>query len=163
VLDRWREELRSLVETESNRECRIRVDAYLDTGYGSCYLRDEHIAAIVQNALFHHDGERYFLHAWCVMPNHVHTLFTSHEDWKLNQIAHSWKSFTANECNRALERKGEFWQRESHDRYIRSEQHFSNTVRYIEDNPVKAGLCLTAEDWTWSSAWFRREAGSRDA
>lgn len=155
VLDLWREELRSLPEIEANAERRKRVDAYLDQGHGSCYLKDERLAQIVQNALLHQDGQRYLLHAWAVMPNHVHTLFTPQSGVDLSQIAHSWKSFTANECNRILGRSGQFWQPEPFDRFIRNEQHFENAVRYIENNPVKAGLCDQAEEWPWSSAGQR--------
>jgi menaquinone-specific isochorismate synthase/putative DNA methylase len=87
------------------------------------------------------------------MPNHVHTLYTAQPGWELSQIAHSWKSYTANECNRLLKRKGEFWQREPFDRYIRNPRHFSSALHYIEDNPVTAGLCARAQDWKWSSAF----------
>jgi putative transposase len=85
------------------------------------------------------------------------TMFTPQVGWELGQIAHSWKSYTANECNRVLQRKGEFWQPEPFDRYIRNERHYTNAVRYIEENPVKAGLCNTPEDWRWSSAYLRKK------
>jgi len=154
VLELWSEELRSLPEKESDLERRKRIDAYLDQGHGSCFLKDDRLAVIVHNALLYYDSLRYLLHAWVVMPNHVHTLFTPEAGWTISQISHSWKSYTANECNRVLARKGEFWQREPFDRYIRNEQHFENAVRYIEHNPVKAGLCDKPEDWRWSSAYL---------
>src|SRR5204863_3600125 len=81
------------------------------------------------------------------------TLYTPLPGWELSQIAHTWKSYTANECNKVLKRKGEFWQREPFDRYIRDRRHFDRTLRYIEANPVKPGLCARPEDWRWSSAF----------
>ena len=51
VLELWREELRLLPEKESDLERRKRIDAYLDQGHGNCYLKDERLAQIVQNAL----------------------------------------------------------------------------------------------------------------
>ena len=129
----------------------------MDRGYGSCYLREDRIAQMVQNALLYFDGERYVLHAWVVLPNHVHVLFTPKAGHEMSEIAHAWKSFTAHEGNKALQRAGEFWQREPFDRYIRDEKHFTNAVAYIENNPVKAGLCQTPEDWRWGSA-YRNEA-----
>jgi len=42
--------------------------------------------------------------------------------------------------------------REYWDRYMRDARHLAQTIRYIHENPVKAGLCLRAEDWLWSSA-----------
>ena len=110
------------------------------------------LAEIVENALLHFDGERYALHAWCVMPNHAHTLFTPKASFMMSKIVHSWKSFTANECNKILRRTGRFWERDPFDRYIRNEQHYRNAIAYIENNPVKAGLCEKPEDWLWSSA-----------
>ncbi|HZS48873.1 MAG TPA: transposase [Blastocatellia bacterium] len=155
LLDEWREELKLLSEKEYEVERRKRIDFYLDQGHGSCYLKNPMVAEIVQNTLLHFDSKRYQLHSWIIMPNHVHLLFTSKEGWELSQIAHSWKSYTASECNKILERKGEFWQREPFDRYIRNEQHYNNAIRYIENNPIKAGLCHNPEDWPWSSAHVR--------
>jgi putative DNA methylase len=155
VLDKWREELKSLPEKDAEVEKRMRIQNFLDSGYGSCFLRDDRLAEIVENALLHFDGERYALHAWCVMPNHAHTLFTPEAGFKMSKIVHSWKSFTANECNKVLERTGKFWEHEPFDRYIRNERHYRNAIAYIENNPVKAGLCEKPEDWRWSSAWRR--------
>ncbi|MGH9427278.1 MAG: REP-associated tyrosine transposase [Terriglobia bacterium] len=156
VLDRWGKELARLPEKDVDCVRRKRIDAYLDHGYGSCCLKDNRLAHIVQNALLYFDGERYSLHAWVVMPNHVHVLFTPQGAWGMSQIAHTWKSFTANECNLVLMRKGEFWQPELFDRYIRDERHYANAVHYIQNNPVKAGLCNKAEDWPWSSASLKK-------
>ena len=156
VIDTWREELISLPKDEHDLERRKRIDAYLDKGYGSCYLREGRIAEIVQDALLRFDGERYYLHAWVVMPNHVHVLYTPEVNWELSQIAHSWKSYTASACNKALGRKGDFWQPEPFDRYIRDERHFANAVTYIENNPIKAGLCNEPENWRWCSAYKKK-------
>ena len=159
ALDRWREELKSLPAKEAEIEKRARIQDFLDSGYGECFLRDDRLAEILENALLHFDGERYALHAWCVMPNHTHTLFTPKAGFKMSQITHSWKSFTANKCNRVLKRSGKFWEREPFDRYIRNEQHYRNALAYIENNPVKAGLCEKPEDWRWSSARRRVTPG----
>ena len=152
VLAQWEEELKHLSEKDADLERRLRIEHYLDQGYGSCYLREATVAELVQNALLFFDDQRYQLHAWCVMPNHVHVLFTALAGHELGKIVHSWKSFTANEANRHLEREGQFWQKEPYDRYIRNERHFRNAVEYIENNPVKAGLCAMPADWPWSSA-----------
>jgi putative DNA methylase len=161
LLLQWTEKLRGmhsaggLETTEASREWRRRIHDALDRGYGACFLRDDRIARIVEDALLRFDGERYTLHAWCVMPNHVHTLFTPLSKFKMSKIVHSWKSFTAHECNKVLGRTGKFWEREPFDRYIRNQRHFQNALAYIEGNPVKAGLCEEATDWWWSSARFR--------
>lgn len=162
LLAQWREELRRKQTSEvqpsaddAQRERRQRIHDALDRGYGSCFLRDDRLAKVVEDALLHFDGARYALHAWCVMPNHVHTLFTPCGGFNMSTIVHSWKSFTAHECNKILKRTGKFWEREPFDRYIRNQRHFRNALTYIENNPVKAGLCDEPKDWPWSSARWR--------
>ncbi len=86
------------------------------------------------------------------MPNHVHILITPNAAQELSDILHSIKSFTAHEANKLLDRTGQFWQRESFDRYIRNHKHYLNVINYIEKNPVKAGLCKTPSEWKFSGA-----------
>jgi putative DNA methylase len=83
------------------------------------------------------------------MPNHVHVLIQMMDE-PLANIIHSWKSYTAHEANKLLGRKGAFWMPDYFDRYIRDKEHFIATVEYILQNPVKAGLVDTAENWSWS-------------
>jgi putative DNA methylase len=89
------------------------------------------------------------------MPNHIHVLLRPRPGHKLETIVHSLKSYTALEANKVLGREGQFWMREVFDRYIRDQEHFARTFRYIENNPVKAGLCARPEDWEFSSACKR--------
>jgi putative DNA methylase len=119
-------------------------------------LKIHEVAAMVQNALLFHDQTKYRLAGWVVMPNHVHVLCTPCAGYGLAQVMHSIKSFTANEANKMLERRGRFWQKEYFDRYIRNARHFSKVVAYIENNPVKANLCEKATDWPFSSARYRK-------
>lgn len=156
LLDRWREELASEENVNADASLRKRIELYLDQGYGACYLKDPRIAESVQNSFLFFDGERYKLTAWVIMPNHAHMLLTLCEGHELSAILHSLKSYTANEANKLLRRKGQFWQPESFDRYVRDANHFAKVIAYIENNPVKARLCKKPEDWPFSSAWFRK-------
>jgi REP element-mobilizing transposase RayT len=135
---------------ELQRKYFFKVDDYLDKNQGSSWLKDSNIAKVVAEALKKFDGQRYSLHAWTIMPNHVHVLISLHKDFSLGSLLHSWKSFTANQANQLLGRSGSFWQREYYDRAIRSERQFEFTVRYIFNNPVKAGLCKEVYQWPWS-------------
>jgi len=136
-------------------QLRQRIEEYLDAGHGDCWLRRPDIAALVEGALLHFDPERYRLLAWCVMPNHVHTLIETQAGWPLAGILHSWKSFTGNKANALLGRDCEFWQREYLDRYVRNVEHYEKVLSYIEENPVKAGLAKIKTEWPWSSARVR--------
>lgn len=71
----------------------------------------------------------------------------------LASIMHSIKRYTARESNRLLERQGAFWQAESYDRYIRNSEEWERTIRYVLNNPVKAGLVNDWREWPWS--WSR--------
>ena len=154
LLKRWTTELAREAEDFADA-LRWRIEAYLDQGYGACFLSDFRIATMLENALLYFDGERYRLSAWVVMPNHVHILAAPCAGHSVSNIMHSLKSFTSQEANKTLGRKGRFWFEDYFDRYIRNAQHFTNAIAYIESNPVKAGLCECAADWRFSSAWYR--------
>ena len=132
------------------------VIAALRVGHGKRLLADSRAAEIVERALLYFDGQRYRLLAWCVMPTHVHALAEQIEGHPLSPIVHSWKSFSAQEANRAIGRSGPFWAPEYYDRFMRDESHLQRTRAYIENNPVVAGLCETPEAWRFSSAWGAR-------
>jgi REP element-mobilizing transposase RayT len=76
---------------------------------------------------------------------------------ELPEILHSWKSFTAKEANKLLRRSGDFWQAEYNDHLIRDEADLRHPVRYVLDNPIKAGL----KNWKWvgvGKAWYGHPA-----
>jgi len=132
------------------------LDQWLNNGSGCCALRHPQVAKVMQETLLKFDGARYRLIAWCIMPNHVHTLIQA--ETNLARLVQSWKSFTG---RWALARNLDlqlgipshrFWMPDYWDRYIRDPEHFSKVVDYIHQNPVAADLCQKAEDWLWSSA-----------
>lgn len=135
------EEVRPL-QTERHR----RAERYLDQSHGRCLLRDARCASIVADAIRHFDGERYDLHAWCVMPNHAHVLLTLHDDSLPTSVAGSWKKFSGRRINEAMGQSGAFWQEEGFDHLVRGPNSFDRICGYIWDNPGKAGLV----DWPWA-------------
>lgn len=91
-------------------------------------------------------------HAWVVMPNHVHLLIAPLAS--MAAITKAVKGATARQANRILGRTGEyFWQDESFDHWIRDEAEFEKVKKYIERNPVAAGLVSEGSEWPWSSAF----------
>lgn len=151
------DELAHLVEDQRDVERRKRIEAWLDAGMGCCALRHPEVARHIQDSFLNFHGDRYFLHAWCIMPNHVHVLLEPRED--LAKIVQGWKSFTSRWILRQNQRLGlaipesdQLWMREYWDRYIRDAEHYRKAVDYIHQNPVKAGLCREPKDWSWSSA-----------
>jgi REP element-mobilizing transposase RayT len=150
--ERWVRIVRAkgtIVTRKEQHELQIRhkerIERYLDAGHGECVLSKDPVARVVANALAYFHDERYVLHTWCVMPNHVHVLVQPLRDWKLESILQSWKSYTAHAANRILGRRGTFWQQESFDHLIRSPREFGEKAEYIINNPHVAGLA----NWKW--------------
>ncbi len=136
------------------RDYRRKVERFLDSGCGECWLGRAEIADVVADSLRFFDGQRYQLQAWVVMPNHVHAVFWPLPNFTVSGIVQSWKRHTARHANELLGRIGQpFWQRESFDHWIRDEREHARCRGYTVRNPVLARLCREPEQWRWSSAW----------
>jgi REP element-mobilizing transposase RayT len=157
IIKAWQQKLSWATEEERILEVQRRIEKYIDAGHGQCLLRAPKIAELVENAFFFFDGERYRLVDWVVMPNHVHVLIETYDGHPLSEVIQAWKSYTSSTANKLLGRNGAFWQRDYFDRFIRDEAHLQACIRYIQQNPVKAGLVGRPEDWPYSSA--RRRMG----
>jgi len=135
----------------------VEYDRALDAGrFGPQLLRDPRVAKLVVQALHHGEQIRgfYRLLAYVVMPNHVHLLINANAP--LQKITQTLKGFTAFQAHKILGKCGEaFWQDESFDHWVRNPSELERILRYIENNPVAAGLVPHPEDWPWSSAVFR--------
>jgi putative transposase len=116
------------------------------------FLRDDAVANVVVKALFKGaDLAHYQLGPFAIMANHVHVLLMPRIDPSLALKA--LKGSTAREANRLLERTGEpFWQKESYDHCVRNDGEWRRIAAYIENNPVRAGLVVRADEYLWSSA-----------
>jgi len=106
------------------------IEEWLDAGMGSCLLRAPEVRGLIEDVL-QSKGETYAVHhAWVLMPNHVHLLFTPRHP--LDALMKAWKGASARRIGR-----GPIWQRGYRDTLIRDEEHFENAVRYIRRNPEK--------------------------
>jgi len=115
---------------------------------GPTWLRDPQIADAVVSLIS--ALENFDLHAFVVMPNHVHILMTP--EVELRFVMRLIKGRSARMANLLLKRSGPFWQDESFDHWVRSPREFDRIRNYIEQNPVKACLVARAEEWPHSSA-----------
>lgn len=108
------------------------------------------------------EGERhrlYRLHAYVVMPNHIHLLVAPRVE--VSVLVGSFKSAAAREANQMLGRTGNpFWRRETGQRVIRHAAEFERMRAFVEWNPVKAGLVKAPELYAWSSARPARRAAA---
>ena len=135
-------------------EAFVAVDRLLDTARtGPVYLRQPEIARLVREQLREVvAGGLCSIEAYAIMPNHVHVLWTP--EVSLPALLREVKGPTARNANRLLGRSGApFWQAEYFDRMVRNAAEFGQIRRYIEWNPVKAGLAARPEEFPWSSSW----------
>lgn len=118
---------------------------------GAMFLRLPPIASLVAAEIQRGHPAAYDLHAWVIMPNHVHMLITPHGN--VSALLRRLKGSTARSANVLPNRAGQpFWQNESDDHLVRDGREFRRIQRYIENNPVTAGLVHTPEEYPWSSA-----------
>ena len=90
---------------------------------------------IVQSALQRADGAAYDLHAFVVMPNHIHALLTQRQGSRLADIVQAWKGYSAKEMNKVLGRTGTVWRRDYFDRFMRDETDFARTRAISRTSP----------------------------
>ena len=133
------------------------------------WLKNEAVAAMVAESMKHRDGKVYQLICFCLMSNHVHVVFTpllderslteikhsnplrfESRDAPLGEIMKSLKGCTAREANKTLNRAGQFWEVESYDHEVRNGEELDRIVKYVLNNPVKAGLVKHWRDWRWN-------------
>lgn len=128
----------------------VHMDRYLDTTrIGPQFLRIPEVAQLVTEAIQSETG--FESGPFAVMPNHVHALIRPVAP--ANKVLQWLKGSTARSINQVLARTGEpLWQRESYDHRVRNAAEFARIRRYIEMNPVKAGLVAKPEQYRWSSA-----------
>jgi len=107
---------------------------------------------VVLNACKFFDRQRYQIFCLVVMPDHVHMLMQPLENsdnkfWSLSSILHSMKSYSSKQIPKVMKHIGTVWQDERHDHIVRDEREFQVFWEYIRQNPVKAGLSVTPEEY----------------
>ncbi|NQT89552.1 hypothetical protein HQ560_22475 [bacterium] len=180
-LDQAKDHDASYSATKAHGRFFERYDAYVDTHRDVAFLAVPEVAAMVRASLYHRHRTVFGLIAYCIMPNHVHALFQPlgehaphrgdrrpachepdaspaerrDEQSPLARIMQGLKSFTAHEANRILQRRGQFWQSESYDHWVRLDESLERIVDYINWNPVSAGRVKERHEWLWGSAHDR--------
>lgn len=107
-----------------------------------------------------HPLSRYRLFAWCIMPNHLHILLRPNVP--IDRIVKSWQSCGnrwVSLNNQQLEpgvTSDKLWGDQFWERVIKDQIQLDAATLFIENNPVKAGLCKKADEWYFSSARLRK-------
>jgi REP element-mobilizing transposase RayT len=120
---------------EYHRNFSQRIQKWLDAGYGSCALARPQVFRLVASVLNFFNAQRYELGEYVVMPNHVHAPVEPLNDHSLENILHSWKSFSANQINKISGSHGRVWHQESFNYIVRSPAQLERFEQYIRNNP----------------------------
>jgi putative transposase len=88
--------------------------------------------------------------AYCLMPNHVHLVAVPHAPEGLAKLFRITHLNYTQRINLRYDWRGHLWQERFHS-FAMDERHLLMAVRYVELNPIRAGLCRRPEDWPWSS------------
>ena len=131
----------------------MRIENILDSQNDStCYLNQPAAADVVMESFnFIENKYKWHFPYIVVMPSHVHCL-ASHQDKaliSLERVLGHLKSFTSHEINKIIQRKGSLWEGENFDHWCRAPESEERIKEYIRNNPVKAGLVKTSEEWKW--------------
>lgn len=148
--------IKMLIENTDNPD----LEDYLDHCINSPdWLKTPEIARLVIDSWLFLNGIKYDLFCITVMSNHVHVIFKPLQKgdfpFSISEIIKGTKTHTAREANKIMGRSGQFWAREYYDHFIRTEEQLRFYIRYILDNPVKAGLVKKFDDWDFT--WIKNE------
>lgn len=91
------------------------------------------------------------IHAWVLMTNHVHILCTPASSTAISQMMQSLGRMYVMYFNREYKRSGTLWEGRYRSCLVQSEQYLLKLYRYIEFNPVRAGMVQEPSNYAWSS------------
>jgi len=87
---------------------------------------------------------------YVLMPDHVHFFARpTHESKSLSAWHQTWKSMTARKMGVAPGCRSPIWQPETFDHILRSAESYAEKWHYVQQNPVRAHLVTTPDDWPW--------------
>lgn len=100
--------------------------------------------------------ENFELHAYVVMPDHLHLVVSLRFGKSLGRMVQLIKGRFAWRYNRSRSRTGKVWQDRYHERALRDERELYSAIAYVHNNPVVAGLVDEDVLYPWSSAMKQR-------
>ena len=117
----------------------------------ACFTGDKDMAAYAHWLKLGAEKFGVEIHAWVFMTNHVHLLATPREQAAISKMMQYLGRVYVRYFNQAYQRTGTLWEGRFKSCIVQEETYFLGCQRYIELNPVRAGMVLEPEDYTWSS------------
>ena len=100
------------------------------------------------------------IHAYCLMTNHVHLFLTPHREDACARLMKQLNQCYVQRLNKSTGRTGTLWEGRSHSALVASDGYALACYRYIELNPVRAGIVPHPGAYAWSSYRANAEGGS---
>ena len=119
------------------------------------FIKPPACEVFIETLLHYRDEGCYLVHSFVLIPDHFHILLTPGPTTTLERAVQFIKGGSARRICQVLSSRLPVCQRGYTDHRIRDAQDYENHVRYIEANPVKAGLALSTKEYPWSSACGR--------
>jgi putative transposase len=116
------------------------------------FINTELARIVVEQIASCRDRGFYNLHAYVLMPEHLHILLTPNDETSIEKAVQMIKGGSSHRIGVEKPHAFPIWHRSFHDRWIRDAEQFWQAKSYIEQNPVKAGLVNVAGEYAWSSA-----------
>ena len=118
-------------------------------------FHDTSLATLIcENVEFYAKRLGYRLYGYCLMPDHLHVLFSPADSGRpLRDWLRDFKSFTTNQW-RQRKCGSRLWQESAYDHVCRSGETAETVLTYIVDNPVRAGLVKCWQEWSWTKVFI---------
>ncbi|MHB1125422.1 MAG: transposase [Bacillota bacterium] len=114
------------------------------------FLNDEDKLRFMETVYEKKNGERFYLHSFCLMDNHIHLMVSE----GVEDVARVIKRITVSYVyyfNKKYKRVGHLFQDRFKSEVVEQDNYVLSLARYIHQNPVKAGIIRKAADYRWSS------------
>ncbi len=97
---------------------------------------------VLESVRYREELGHWYPHLFLLMPDHCHALLSFPQERLIQKTVAAWKRWTSAQC-------GVEWQSNFFDHRLRGNESFEHKAAYILENPVRAGLVITAEDWPY--------------
>jgi putative transposase len=112
------------------------------------FRREATAKLLIETLAHYHAQNKFLLHEFIIMPDHVHALLTPAEEISLERAM----QFIKGGFSYRLQFRGPVWQASFTNHRVRDAQDYEHHREYIRMNPVRARLVARAEDYPYSSA-----------
>jgi putative transposase len=116
-----------------------------------CFYADEDYQFYLQHLAEQADKHGCAIHAWCLMTNHVHLLLTPHRAESVGLLMKGLGQRYVQYINRTYRRSGTLWEGRFRSCLVQDDAYLLSCYRYIEVNPVRAGMVEHPAEYRWSS------------